>query len=904
MLLPLFDINLLLESINQKAIIIMANQRLCTKAKEAWGHHQASKQNYHWQQPSIFTLSEWSDQQWLNLQLQANSDSFLSIVSPHQQRILWERVTKNCGKMQTDQLAKQANSAFNNLSRWQLSVDQLHDYDKQTNEYISIFIEWCNKYQSILKKHQLITEEEKTHLIIQAFNEEKLPQEEQFLLVGFDDLPPLTESLINCASKKPFKKIANNREPLSLTRQAYRQYSDEITAAIRWAKEILKQNSAARIGIIVPELGQCRDEIVDSLTEEFEPQFNTIEQNQYTLPFNISAGIPLATTPLIADTLRLLKLIKQRHSLDDLLHCLSSPFWGNISNEQEQRIRLSGKLEALEQLSISTSQMRFLAEQLSKESIENSIFVYLHQLHMLEKDFSYHAKPSEWVNRFLECLQTLSWPGDRQSDSIEHQQTQLWYQVLETFASLDSVFGVLTASEAIQELSTLARHTPFQAKVPDSPIQVLGILEGAGLQFSHCWVMGLNQQKWPPAPTPNPLLPFSLQKMHNMPHASALRELDYAQSLTKQYQHCADHIVMSYAEYNDAGDIHWQASHLIQSIPKAQSNEIIDTPSNKDVLQRSHWDVVPCHQGPALVQEKNKSVPLVGGSAIFKAMVENPFDAFAQYRLSAKTMDAPVSGFSAKQKGTIMHQSLASIWQHLTSQNNLLKMVDEDLEQLVKASVTQFVVAQQKTRGLYRQKKLGELEINRQTDLILRWLTFEKKRPAFTVTGIEESLQLTIQGTVINMRIDRIDQLDDGSFLIIDYKTGNTTLSAWKADEPSDPQLPLYLLALENDISGIAFAQINVKACTMKGLHNGEHGSTELKNFQAIGDNRINLPTTWAEAKQHWQTTLETLLSRYIDGDCTITLKNNNGYYQDLLPLNRFNEAKALREFQATHHES
>ncbi|TIH03137.1 hypothetical protein D0S45_20940, partial [Marinifilum sp. JC120] len=127
---------------------------------------------------------------------------------------------------------------------------------------------------------------------------------------------------------------------------------------------------------------------------------------------------------------------------------------------------------------------------------------------------------------------------------------------------------------ALKQLQVMANQRPFQAKVPDSPIQILGILEGAGLHFTHCWVMGLHQQAWPPAAAPNALLPIRLQREHNMPHASSLRELQYAQSLTDNYRHCADTIIFSSPNHDDDSEQALPPSELIRDIPLIDIQEI------------------------------------------------------------------------------------------------------------------------------------------------------------------------------------------------------------------------------------------------------------------------------------------------------------------------------------------
>ena len=47
-------------------------------------------------------------------------------------------------------------------------------------------------------------------------------------------------------------------------------------------------------------------------------------------------------------------------------------------------------------------------------------------------------------------------------------------------------------------------------------------------------------------------------------------------------------------------------------------------------------------------------------------------------------------------------------------------------------------------------------------------------------------------GLTLKLRLDRVDRLNDGSLLVIDYKTGNVSPKAWELPRPDDVQLPLY----------------------------------------------------------------------------------------------------------------
>src|SRR5262249_13757765 len=73
------------------------------------------------------------------------------------------------------------------------------------------------------------------------------------------------------------------------------------------------------------------------------------------------------------------------------------------------------------------------------------------------------------------------------------------------------------------------------------------------------------------------------------------------------------------------------------------------------------------------------------------------------------------------------------------------------------------------------------------------WVVYEAKRHPFTVDRREEGLKdVNVGGLKLNLRADRIDKLPDDSHLLIDYKTGEVSASAWKGERPDEPQLPLY----------------------------------------------------------------------------------------------------------------
>jgi ATP-dependent helicase/DNAse subunit B len=104
-----------------------------------------------------------------------------------------------------------------------------------------------------------------------------------------------------------------------------------------------------------------------------------------------------------------------------------------------------------------------------------------------------------------------------------------------------------------------------------------------------------------------------------------------------------------------------------------------------------------------------------------------------------------------------------------------------------------------------------QLEQERLTRLVSTWLDYEVTRIPFHVLETEAKRTVVIAGLTFDLRLDRIDRLNDDSLLVIDYKTGDLKPKVWELPRPEDIQLPLYAsfgIAEGASLGGLAFAKI------------------------------------------------------------------------------------------------
>ena len=77
-----------------------------------------------------------------------------------------------------------------------------------------------------------------------------------------------------------------------------------------------------------------------------------------------------------------------------------------------------------------------------------------------------------------------------------------------------------------------------------------------------------------------------------------------------------------------------------------------------------------------------------------------------------------------------------------------------------------------------------ELEEQRLVRLVTEWLDYESARIEFEVTETEAKRSVELAGLTFDLRLDRLDRLNDDSLLVIDYKSGAVTpksCGAWAA---------------------------------------------------------------------------------------------------------------------------
>jgi len=403
-------------------------------------------------------------------------------------------------------------------------------------------------------------------------------------------------------------------------------------------------------------------------------------------------------------------------------------------------------------------------------------------------------------------------------------------------------------SQIIDWLNETVANTQFQAEDEGAPVQVMGMLEAAGLRFDHLWIMGLHDEALPAVANPNPFIPSRLQRRHNLPHCSAARELEFAATLMQRLLQSAPDIVLSYPETE--GDRTLAPSPLVSEVSWLNVEGERNTGGWASV-----FETLADESGPELVQRDS-----TGGTSLFKDMAACPFRAFAKHRLGAKPLENPDLGLSYRDRGTTVHKALEVIWRELGSQARLMELSSHELEALIAQGADAAVA------------KLGpgigrNLEKRRLQKLLREWLEIEKSRPAFTVAGIEAERVAAISGVQVKIRADRVDEIAGGREIILDYKTGQLKSRGWDGERPDEPQLPLYCVTNERAVAGAAFAIIRTGELRFRGL------TAASATLPGMAKMSIDPPLPFDAQLDEWRGVLEQLAADFRIGRAEVDPK-------------------------------
>ncbi len=847
--------------------LITGNLRLAHSLQQGFDQMCMERAEQVWETADILPWNAWLRRSLSHIIDAHEAEKAPLLLSDVQERLLWEQVIDKAvtdrAMLQLSATARQCASAWELMHAWQLGKDDFHYLH---NEDSRAFLFWCEAFDQRCQQESWITLAQLPAVMCKLISSGRLQLPDRIILTGFDELTPQQRLLLQTMQQHSCAIEWLEKKPLTtdVSTVRFEHVREEIEHAARWARHIVQNDCSAKVAIVVPELGELKTMLQGIFDRVFVPPSLHPGVYDFQRPYNISLGRTLIQYPLVQTALLILRWQKKRFALEEVSLILQSPYIGGWEQERFSRAQLDRQLREYGQADITMGMLMSCAGNNAEPYHCPLLHAMLLRYRTLINELPQQCSTTEWSRLFTGLLAAFEFSRGRTLSSEEYQTVEAWNNMLCDLVKLDHIGGSMNIHQTNRILMQAASERIFQPRSDEVAVQVLGVMEASGLEFDYLWAMGMHDGIWPPIPRPNPFIPAALQRQRMMPHSSARRELQVAAQITARLAGNAREVIFSYPARNH--DDVLRPSPLLQSFQKRDREQL---PQWQQNLWRS-----AIFSSAQLEKWHDTKVPLAdvhkvrGGSQIFKLQASCPFRAFAELRLAARPMTEAGMGLDPAQRGSLLHQVMEYIWQRTMNQLNLLKLSANDLHDRITDSVARAIDGLEQQTGQTFNQRFRLLEQERLQQLVYAWLEVEKQRQPFAVIATEQTIELCIKDMRIRLKIDRIDELESGERLLIDYKTGSVTPAQWFGSRPEEPQLPLYSLALPEQLSGLLFAQLKSGESQFKGITReqgviaGVKSCEQLPQARAAGD--------WAGLMEQWKQAMESLAEEYKQGHAAV----------------------------------
>lgn len=848
------------EQLEAGAVAITSTRRLSRHLLEEYGVHAYGRGKSAWAKPTVLTWDEWILHQWQRVSAEIGGNLCLTRVLDDEQELkLWEKVISRCVETNPDYtLVHSRATAVAAKETWKLIHDwciPLSSLESALVEDTQAYHSWAVAFLEQKDRYDWITMAEISAMLQQHLPGRRWLRQARLLLVGFDALLPAQQRLV--------ERLANantNLEQVPLPRLggdavvfSCQDRMHEFAAAANWARQLLTEDAEKTIGIIVDDLSRWRDRIEAIFDQTLHGAESLSFDSDRAGVFHISLGRPLADYPVVKSALGLLELMKPSIPVAHATSLLHSPFLAAANDELTHRAGIDIELRKRGWEEVSLTGLSRLAEANGAARLGQC----LRQAEALRPPAT--ASPAGWSETFVHWLSMLGWPGQRGLSSEEYQTVKAWRELISRFARLNVVTPKIGLTQAIAQLVQMAGRRIFQPRVGPARVQIMGVLEAAGMEFSHLWISGMSGDNWPPPPRTSPFLPYRMQRDFGMPGTLADAELSRFRGLTARLLGSANRIVVSFPRQREEQVL--ELSPLYRNLPESTECVRIVNMAGSIAQNAPRLDTMLDDQGPVLANEE-----LQGGASIFKDQATCGFRSFARHRLGARWAIETEPGLDPVQRGNIVHAVLAEVWTDIATSQRLAAMSESDLDRVLEAHIEQVLTAFYAWDSSPFRRQILALERHRLLALFREWMALERTRPGFKVIQIEQKISARLSGIDLHLRIDRMDETDDGRLGLIDYKTGaDVKIDHWLDERPEEPQLPLYLLAYDDDVNALTFAHLRKGDCAFKGL-------SDFDGFAAGVEARED----WGELNSNWRHVLTHLGEQFKAGAAPLNPKKRS----------------------------
>jgi probable DNA repair protein len=695
-------------------------------------------------------------------------------------------------------------------------------------------------------------------------------------LVGFSFHTPARRALLSAWSQRgtPADEYASGFAAGSTRGLRAPDPSEELACAAQWCAERLRGAPSARLLVIVPQLPDRHEEVRRIFDAVLDTGYLSRGAAADEAPFALEGAPSLRSYAPVRAGVRALQVLTQAVEVAELSQWLRAPWWP--APDGARRAQLDVWLRGVVPPRLDARRLLQALRAAPPALLVPADEVAALITRSLEALGASRASLGEWSGRFAQVLALLELTANaaRQRGSHTQQVLQRLDELLQECAGLSGALGQFTAPEALALVTQLLTRTRFEPASGDAAVTLTASFGDPIVRYDGIWVSGLHAGAIPMPAVFDPFIPAGLQRQAGMVTADAA-------ALVGQAQQALATLACSTREFIVSAPAHAEDQPLAPSpllAPYTQHCEEASTRGSEDPTRiiRAARRIERFADESGLRWEEVK--PLPAGTRAIELQSSCPFRAYAQLRLGAEVLESPQPGITPRERGRMLHRALELLWQRLGSSvalasarasASLAVHIDECIAQAAEEilhGTDPDGAADEAFSGVADATGLRELrraaigrERGRAGRVIHSLCALEMTRAPFAIQELETAHRLAIGGALIDVRIDRVDRLEDGTHAILDYKSGHAVSADWDTERITHPQLLVYLQAAGVPVSALAVAHLDPKAVVFKG----------------IGDQDFRLPgvaatADWPARLASWQQQVAQLAADFVRGHASV----------------------------------
>jgi ATP-dependent helicase/nuclease subunit B len=864
----------LLDALNDGRLLLLPNARAARELRAAFDARQRMLGRRAWEPARALSWSQWTNFWWGELVVHGAESRLL--LNAAQEHSVWREIIvddpANRSMGSEDSLAELARGA------WQLAAGYNATQRLRgaaTSHDSRVFAGWAEVFSKQCAARGYLSVALLDAALVEHLEVETVAAAESLELVGFGEMLPSQVALLaglraHGASVVERYLVAEEQGLRAIVAAANER--EELALAARWIRGVLKEPRAVgrdvRVAVLLPNLAEERTELEGVLRETLTPELQSVDADLSSTPWEFSGGVALSSLAMIADALALVRWMQGPLPLERVSSLLLSPYVGSngVSGEDRDAVaqfdasRLRRTLLLRAEIDVSTV-VELVESEARRDADGPALLEWLRGVEALLKrgDRSRARGFADWMEFVREVLQAANWPGERTLTATEFETVSAWESVLDMVSTLDFSGRRVSFASALQALELQTKKTIFAAPSTGAPVQVMSIAEAEGSVFDAVVFLHATDANWPALARVNPLLPWVLQRDLKMPGSDSALTAAKCRAFTEGLLKRAGRVLFTCAAEDADGKLRPSPLLREMQIEQVEASDVASAEMSMETIavQREIDDVAL----PALPSHE-----VAGGASVLKLQAACGFLAFAQLRLRASEPESAELGLDAGESGSVLHRALQHFWEEVKTQKALQQESWAERDEALARAIDAALPRRLEVRDGWDRAYLGMLK-QRLRAVLRQWLEEELRRGPFVVSAVERKELVTVGPLTLDVRVDRIDGVDGGVFLV-DYKTGYAAdPRQWDGPRPDEPQLPLYaLLAETEELKGVAFAKVRAGREMKWQGYQAEAGILPVSRARNVRD--------LGPLVEQWRETLTRLAENFAAGRADVSPKS------------------------------